>query len=166
MTKLFIQTMGHTPIWVWLVLVVLIIRGVTLMRDSKVSLGKSLIMPTIFIIWGIDKIVTKFDFPIQLSLIYVIFMILGATVSLALYRNKVYYTENGYLMQRGSTIPIIIMLTNFIVKYCLNALLATQPMLYGNFLFNLIYGLISGFTVGLFFGGIIKTIKQNYQIRL
>jgi hypothetical protein len=93
-------------------------------------------------------------------------MILGAIVSLFLYRNKVYYTENGYLMQGGSTIPIIIMLTNFIVKYCLNVLLATQPMLYGNFLFNLIYGLISGFTVGLFFGGIIKTIKQNYQIRL
>lgn len=165
MTELFMQIIAHTPLWVWVVLIILIKRGVALMRDNEVSLGRSLIMPAIFIIWGLDKIATKFNFPIQLAVVYIIFMMLGAIVSLFMYRHKIYYTENGSLIQGGSVFPITIMLTNFIVKYCLNVLLATQPMLYGNFIFNLIYGIISGFTVGLLFGGIIKTIKQKYQIR-
>ena len=58
--NIFGQILSHTPIWVWVILIVLIKRGMALQTDSPVSLAKSFIMPAIFILWGLDTIVTKF----------------------------------------------------------------------------------------------------------
>ncbi|PCS06470.1 membrane protein [Lactococcus plantarum] len=158
------QILSHTPIWVWVILIVLIKRGMALQTDSPVSLAKSFIMPTIFILWGLDTIVTKFHHPLYLLMAYLLCLCLGACVSLYIYRNKRFYIQNTILMQSGSKIPLIIMISNFCIKYCLNVLLSTQPSLYSVFGFNLIYGVISGFTVGLFFGGIIQSFRAKSRL--
>lgn len=158
------QILSHTPIWVWIILIVLIKRGMALQTDSPVSLAKSFIMPVIFILWGLDTIATKFHYPLYLLIAYLLCLVFGACTSLYIYRNKRFYVQNTVLMQSGSKIPLCIMMSNFCIKYCLNVLLSTQPSLYSVFGFNLIYGVISGFTVGLFFGGIIQSFRAKSRL--
>lgn len=162
--NIIVQIISHTPIWVWIILIILVKRGLALQIDSPVSLAKSFIMPAIFILWGLDTIVTKFHYPLYLLIAYLLCLGLGACASLYIYRNKRFYVQNTVLMQSGSKIPLIIMISNFCIKYCLNVLLSTHPSLYNVFGFNLIYGIISGFTVGLFFGGIIKSFLAKSRL--
>ena len=107
---------------------------------------------------------TKFHFPIYLLTTYLLCLVLGACASLYLYRNKRFYVQNTVLMQTGSKIPLCIMMSNFSIKYCLNVLLSTHSSLYSVLSFNITYGIISGFTVGLFWGGIIKSSQAKARL--
>jgi len=162
--NIIVQILSHTPIWVWIVLIILIKRGIALQRDSPISLAKSFIMPAIFILWGLNTIATKFHYPLYLLMIYMLCLSLGACASLYIYRKKRFYIQHTVVMQGGSKIPLFIMMINFCIKYCLNILLSTHPSLYSVFGFNIIYGIISGFTVGLFFGGIIKSAQAKERL--
>ncbi|WP_243690847.1 hypothetical protein [Oenococcus oeni] len=61
--KIIFQIVNKTPFWVWVVLVILIKRGIVLTVESPVSLKRSCTMPVIFIIWGLDTIVNQFGNP-------------------------------------------------------------------------------------------------------
>lgn len=158
------QILSHTPIWVWIILIILIKRGIALQIDSPVSIAKGAIMPAIFILWGLNTIVTQFHYPLYLIVVYCLCLGCSAYTSLYIYRNKRFYVQNSVLMQSGSNIPLSIMMSNFCIKYCLNVLLSMQPSLYSVFGFNIIYGIISGFTVGLFFGGLIKSYQEKMRL--
>ncbi|MGQ2283926.1 hypothetical protein [Leuconostoc pseudomesenteroides] len=48
--EIIFQIIHNTPFWVWVVLLILVKRGTALMHDGPSSLGKSVIMPLIFIV--------------------------------------------------------------------------------------------------------------------
>lgn len=159
--KILFEVIHRTPFWVWVVLLILFRRGMALTTDSPTSLGRSIIMPGIFIIWGLNTIIYQFKHP---ELLLDVYLIPGFLFSYLLYKNIKYHFKNGEMIQQGSFLPLSIMLTNFLVKYTLNVILATNSSLYNNIEFNLLYGCISGFTIGLFFGGIYKTIKAKKRL--
>ncbi len=121
-------------------------------------------MPLVFVIWGLDTVVNKFAFPNKLLSFYLFALILGFLFSYLLYMQRSFYVKKGQLIQAGSILPLVIMLTNFLVKYSLNVILAIHPTLYIQTNFNIFYGIISGFTVGLFFGGIYKTFIAKKKL--
>ncbi|MDC2805140.1 DUF1453 domain-containing protein [Leuconostoc suionicum] len=114
--KILFEVIHRTPFWVWVVLLILFRRGMALTTDSPTSLGRSIIMPGIFIILGLNTIIYQFKHPELLLDVYLI--------------------------------------PGFLFSY----------LLYKNIEFNLLYGCISGFTIGLFFGGIYKTIKAKKRL--
>lgn len=156
-----IQIFTNTPLWVWFILAFLIKKGISATNNKPVHLVKSLIVPFIFILWGLEKVFTRFEFPLMIIMIYLIFILMGVIFSYYLYRNRRFYIKNDILFQTGSCIPLIVMLSNFLVKYILNVSLAVSPHLYNTFSFNVFYGLICGFTVGLFFGNILRILKAR-----
>ncbi|EEI19693.1 hypothetical protein HMPREF0497_1530 [Lentilactobacillus buchneri ATCC 11577] len=162
--KIVFQIIHKTPFWVWVVLVILIKRGTALTVESPVSLKRACIMPAIFIVWGLNTIIYQFGNPNVLLNFYVVSLIPGFFLSYLLYKNQSFYIKNGLLMQEGSIIPLIVMMLNFLIKYFLNVVLATRPILYNDFRFNIFYGCICGFTIGLFFGGIFKTMQVKKQL--
>ncbi|MFT8917238.1 MAG: DUF6622 family protein [Oenococcus sp.] len=165
--QIIFQIIRHTPFWVWIVLFILIKRGRALMTESPVSVGRSCLMPAIFIIWGLNTIVDRFQSPNVLLSFYIGALVPGFLFSYYLYKNRRFHVNHdGLLIQEGSRLPIIIMLSNFLVKYLLNVILATQPGLYANLPFNIFYGCICGFTIGLFFGGIFKSMQAKRQLAL
>lgn len=161
--KFIFEIINNTPFWVWVVLIILIKRGTSLINDSPASIGRSIIMPFIFVIWGLNTVVNKFASPNTLLSFYLVALILGFLFSYLLYMRRSFYVEDGQLIQDGSALPLVIMLTNFLVKYILNVILAIHPVLYTQMNFNIFYGIVSGFTVGLFFGGIYKTLTAKKQ---
>lgn len=159
--RFIFEIINNTPFWVWVVLVILIKRGLSLINDSPASIGRSIIMPFIFVIWGLNTVVNKFASPNTLLSFYLVALILGFLFSYLLYMRRSFYVEDGQLIQEGSALPLVIMLTNFLVKYILNVILAIHPVLYAQMNFNIFYGIVSGFTVGLFFGAFIKRLRQR-----
>lgn len=161
--KFIFEIINNTLFWVWVVLIILIKRGTSLINDSPASIGRSIIVPFIFVIWGLNTVVNKFASPNTLLSFYLVALILGFLFSYLLYMRRSFYVEDGQLIQEGSALPLVIMLTNFLVKYILNVILAIHPVLYTQMNFNIFYGIVSGFTVGLFFGGIYKTLTAKKQ---
>lgn len=162
--EIIFQIIHNTPFWVWIILLILIRRGTALMHDGPTSLKKSVIMPAIFIIWGLNTVLTKFTYSKTILVFYGLSLLFGFLSSYLLYKNRSFYVEKGQLIQTGSILPVTIMLLNFVVKYFLNVLTAMHPALYIELQFNIFYGVISGFTVGLFFGGIYKTFMAKRQM--
>ena len=46
------QIISHAPTWVWVLLVVLVLRGVKALQDRTMSLTRLLLLPVIFLVWG------------------------------------------------------------------------------------------------------------------
>jgi hypothetical protein len=56
-------------------------------------------------------------------------------------------------------------MTNFFAKYLLNVAMAVNPLLYSTLFFNILYSLLSGFSVGLFIGGILQAYKSYSNLK-
>lgn len=160
------EIVSGTPFYVWVILFVLVKRGLKSTKDGELSFSKMLIMPCIFIVWGLDKLLTRFSY-LDISMIfYIIFIAVGILLSYFLYSKyrKLYIKENS-LYRTGSYLPLTIMMINFFVKYLLNVALSVNPLLYGTLSFNIIYSLLSGFSVGLFIGGILQAYNAYSHLK-
>jgi hypothetical protein len=52
------QILIHTPVWVWPLLAYLVWMGIKAMRPRTTAVQRSLIVPAIFIIWGLSGLVS------------------------------------------------------------------------------------------------------------
>ncbi len=52
-----ITVLRHTPIWVWVLLAFLIYRGIMMLRPREVSPSRMLIIPVVFLVWGLTGMV-------------------------------------------------------------------------------------------------------------
>ncbi len=147
-----------TPLYVWVLLGYLLIRGVKATKDSEVSIQKMLIVPSVFILWGIEKIITHFTYLNEAFLLYFMFLMVGAVIGYYLYRKyRPIYSLEGVFYRKGSYLSMCIFLINFGVKYTLNVVMSIHPELIHNLDFTFIYGAACGISVGLFVGGIYQT---------
>ncbi len=160
------EVFSQTPFYVWVIFIYLLKRGIKASRDGELSLPKMFIMPSIFIIWGLEKLLTNFSY-IGISMIfYSICMCFGTLISYYLYsRYRKIYIKDGSLYKTGSYLSITIMMTNFFAKYLLNVAMAVNPLLYSTLFFNILYSLLSGFSVGLFIGGILQSYKSYSNLK-
>lgn len=164
-TSLVSQIIVHTPFWVWVLFVYLIKRGISLTKDGPTYIPKSCIMPGIFIVWGLERVFTVFNYPIASFATYAFSVCTGAFVGFVLYsKTEAYYLKSNQLYRKGSVVPLIVIMTNFMVKYCLNVAIHVQPQLIQWIYFNIGYSVISGFSVGLFIGGIINTTRHKNML--
>jgi hypothetical protein len=46
----------HTPLWVWVLLAYLVWQGVQAMQPRALSIWRALIVPVVFIVWGVSRI--------------------------------------------------------------------------------------------------------------
>ena len=154
-----------TPVYVWVILALLISRAVKATKDSPVSIKRSLLMPAIFIVWGLEKVVIAFAFPIQSLLTYIILLGVGTGVGYLIYSALLKFeVRDGEFIRLGSKVPGVIIIINFIIKYIENVAMAVDTQLLSDLWYNVAYCVISGFTVGLFIGGIINTVKNQKRL--
>lgn len=163
--SVFIKIIENTPFWVWILFAILIRRGIALNHDGAVSLKKSLIVPSIFILWGVERIFFGFSYPLRSFIVYVLVLMVGSYVGYLLYSyTQNFYFSNGIFMRKGSLVQLWVILINFVIKYILNVSINLNPSLLSNSNFNLSYSVIAGFTVGIFLGGIINTVLIRKRV--
>ena len=159
-----VELIKRTPTYVWIILAVLIKRGLSSAKGGMISLPKMMVIPVIFMVWGLEKLLTRFDY-LEIALVfYIVTAGIGTAAAYALYsRFRMVYKKDGVFYRTGTYLPMVIMMINFLVKYISNVALSIVPALYGNLNFNIFYAVISGFSVGLFIGGIYQAFVACRQ---
>lgn len=161
LTEIFLRT----PLWVWILLFILTKRGIAISQERPINLSKMFLVPFIFMIWGLEKMITQFSH-LELCLIsYFLFILPGTLIGYLLYKKyQIFHKQDLVIMRKKCYLPLIIILINFMMKYLLNVTLGISPSFYNDISFNIIYSAISGLSIGLFFGGILYTYYVHKEL--
>jgi hypothetical protein len=145
----------HTPLWAFAVLALLVIFGIQALRARTVSIWRLLIVPAVFIGWGIISIATRTSSPILLAewaAAAAVFGALGWTTTRA--ERLTFDRTNGLVYLPGSILPLIRNLTIFAAKYSLAVAVAVSPAQRQNIIFWDIA--VSGASAGYFLGWLAR----------
>ncbi|MEI7286839.1 DUF6622 family protein [Dickeya dadantii] len=152
----------NTPVWVWLMLLFLIKRGISALQPRQIPLNRLFIVPVLFLIAGLYHL-KGFSFHPTI-LIYMISLILFCIIRISLlWKCPVEYdASSGLISRNGSPFVLILILASFIFKFAMTFLLENNLMLSMDFYFQCLWGAGTGIVTGLSWGGLLYTI---YKIR-
>lgn len=160
------EVLIRTPLWVWILLFILIKRGIAISQERPINLSKMFLVPVIFMMWGLEKIIHKFSHLGYCLISYTIFILPGILIGYLLYKKyQIYFKQDTVIFRKKGYLPLIIILINFFVKYLLNVTLEVSSSSYDDIAFNVMYSAISGLSVGLFFGGILYTFYMQSKLK-
>ncbi|GHU44267.1 hypothetical protein FACS1894111_11260 [Clostridia bacterium] len=160
-----ISIITHIPIYVWVILALLISRIIKSFKGGPVSVKKALLLPAVFIVWGLEKVVTEFSFPVQALAMYVVFAGVGTFLGYLLYSKTLKFEiRNEELFRLGSPVPGVVIILNFAVKFAENMAMAIDTELLHNLTYNMFYCAISGVTIGLFIGNVFNLLANQKKL--
>lgn len=162
---MYAETLRLTPTWVWLLLFFLIYRGVNALRPRQTSLWRTLLVPVIFLIWGVASLQASVQQQLPAYLAFLTFLVVGTLVGWRLWPRHLiatYDAETRQIARCGSPIPLILIGFAFLSKYILAATLANEPVLASTHAFAVLSGSINGLADGLFWG---ITLHQLWPLR-
>jgi len=121
-----IAVLTNTPPWVFALLALLIWQGCMAMRPRSQPLARILIVPAVFFLMGVSRLVLGAR-SIELLLIWLASA--AAFAALALYTGPRLVTvdgETGRIQRPGSVIPLIRNLTVFVLQYAVAVVTAMK----------------------------------------
>ncbi|WP_409159430.1 DUF6622 family protein [Pectobacterium sp. B2J-2] len=156
----------HTPYWVWAVLGYLIYAGIKANQPRRQSLVRMLVVPIIFMVWGISAIFHTSLLPLAAAGGFLLTLIVGLGIGWAWGKTSGAYLPESRVFQRtGSWLPLGLMLLTFCFRFSFSVQLARFPALAHDFTFCLLSGAASGMTAGIFSGVSLRLINQMRKIR-
>ncbi|EJN14761.1 hypothetical protein PMI42_01678 [Bradyrhizobium sp. YR681] len=150
------QVLIHTPLWVWGLLAYLVWQGIKAMQPRTTSIWRALIVPVVFIVWGVSRI----GFGHQDSVWPLVAWIVAALVLLPLgvltpRPFEVDHTS-GQIIRPGSPFGLVRNLIVFASQYAVGVISAIDA---GDRALAIIVGrAISGATAGYFIGSAIALL--------
>jgi len=147
------QLISHTPLYVWALLAFLISRGYQASTDRETSLQRVAIIPLVML--GLSLSGMHTDGPLGDGVWLVWGAGAAAAAALLWTLSSGAITVNraaGTIVQRGSWMPLCLMLAIFVTKYTVAVLSALHPELPQSLPFavgiSLLYGLFNGLFIG------------------
>lgn len=156
------QTLIHTPWWVYLLLVYLIIVGLKASKARVIPFWKIFVLPIIFLSISIQNLATIENIE-YLSIISWIAAILGGSLYgwWQVKRLDIKIDKKNLLIQiPGSWDTLIIIVIIFIAKYYLGYEKATNPVLVEQLNFKVSMLVVSGLCTGLFLGKLLGYMRH------
>lgn len=80
MFEFLIGILTHTPVWVWVLFIFLISRGLNARKPATVTLERLAIIPAIFLIWDIYDLVVYRDLTLATVALWVAGIVAGAAL--------------------------------------------------------------------------------------
>lgn len=127
-----IQILSHTPLYVWAILAFLVWRGVTEMREREIAMPRMFVLPLAMLVLSLHDIARKFG--LDATTLAAWTTAFAAATLLAWRFGGVRVSPGsapGRVRVAGSAIPLVLMLSIFMVKYLTSVLLAVRPDLAG-----------------------------------
>jgi hypothetical protein len=157
------QILIHTPVWVFPLFAYLVWQGIKAMRPRTTTIWRSLIVPLIFIVWGLSRLLSGYQHGIGPLLSWS-----GAALALTpvgLLTAKTFELDHvtGQINRPGSPIPLLRNVTIFALQYTVAVIAAVDPG--GLTVATLIGRAVSGATTGYFLGRTIALLRQ-YRTQL
>ena len=97
-----------TPVWVWILLVFLLSRGIKALKGGTAPLGKLAIVPVVFAVWGIAHLATEQSAGWQSAAAWVLGAVAGLLVGVFIARKTRFTVDR---VQKTVTLPIEIQVT-------------------------------------------------------
>ncbi len=148
-----------TPVWVWILLVFLIARGINALNDREMEVKRLFLLPLIFLFWGGSGVINELAFPHWGMVSMLAGLLIGGSVGWLLWRSgpRLKIKEGTDLIIRpGTPLTLIFIIVAFATKFALIFFLNVEPDLKYAFNFNLMFGLLSGIIDGVFWGGTLN----------
>lgn len=119
----------HTPVWVWVLFVFLVSRGIRARRPATVTLEKLAVIPTIFLLWDIYDLVMYRSLSVTTLSMWFAGILAGAALGYVLIRptavTRVAAPRTLYRQADYTALPF--MMLAFAVKYVLGVMSAIAP---------------------------------------
>lgn len=129
---MLIQILSHTPLYVWVILALLVWRGVVELREREIAMPRMFVLPLVMLILSLHDIARKFGFD---ATAFIAWTAAFAAVALLAWRfGRVRVAPGsapGRVRVAGSVVPLVLMLSIFALKYLTSVLLAVRPDLAG-----------------------------------
>jgi uncharacterized protein YneF (UPF0154 family) len=146
-----------TPIWVWVLLVVLVSRGFKALNSGTAPLSGLAIVPLIFAGWGIAHLVSEplAGWTAVIAWMTALFVGIAGGVFIAS-RTRFIVDPIAYtVMLPGSPLPLLLMIAIFATKFWLGFEMATVTDASSLGIYVLIGAAVSGVVAGVFTGRFI-----------
>ncbi|MFC3226923.1 DUF6622 family protein [Marinibaculum pumilum] len=156
------RILEDTPWWVWVLLVVLVHRGIKALRPTTGPLWRFAIIPVIFLAWGISSLVTDLGLTGLSVGGYLVALIAGIGIGwlmgagLAVRADR----EHGLVEVPGGPSTLILILVIFAVKYTIGVWLGMAPAAAGETWFILVDCGVSGLIAGMFAGRFAQYFRK------
>jgi len=127
--RALIAILGHTPLWVYAVLAVLVVLGVQALRARTLPLWRLLAVPVLFAGWGALSIALRaLDAPAA-GLAWLVFGVAGAAIARATAATDQLRIARagGTVEVPGSALPLVRNIIVFIAKYILSVAIILAP---------------------------------------
>ncbi len=143
-----------TPWWVWVLLVVLVHRGIKALRPTTGPLWRFAIIPVIFLAWGIFTLVTDLGVTALSVGSYLVALLAGIGIGWLMGAGLAVRADraHGLVEVPGGPSTLILILVIFIVKYTIGVWLGMDPAVAGQAWFVLVDCGVSGLIAGMFAG--------------
>lgn len=123
------QTVVHTPVWVWVLFIFLISRGIKARKPATVTLEKLAIIPALFLVWDLYDLLTYRDVTLATCMLWLAGLLSGAAMGYILIpRSAASRAAAPRALHRQpdySALPF--MMLAFAVKYVLGVMNAIAP---------------------------------------
>jgi len=129
MTETLSQILTHTPVWVWVLFIFLIARGVKARKPATVTLEKLAIIPAIFLFWDIYDLVVHRQLTLSTFALWIAGILAGAALGFVLIKRvsttRAAAPRSIHRQADYSALPL--MMLAFLVKYVLGVMTAMSP---------------------------------------
>jgi len=156
------EVLIHTPIWVWVLLALLVSRGLASLRPRDIAPSRALIVPVVFLVWGLTGLIGSRGLGLDLALFVVAlgagFVGGGALASLT--PTPTWRPETGRMAMPGSPVPLAMILIAFAAKYVGNVALAVEDDPAAHAGIATAMTLLGGGFAGLFWGRTLALFRR------
>lgn len=156
-----ISMLSHTPWWVYLIFVLLVIRGIQSLHAQTVPLIRLLIVPLIFISWSLYSIRIRHGLSTNSLGTWFLFACMGALFGLVFLYQRISVDKKNMLVHvPGSVYPLIFFMIFFAIKYSIGLIQVINPQTYHDLSLWIIDLGSSGFISGIFTGRFINILRK------
>ncbi|MDA9436630.1 DUF6622 family protein [Bradyrhizobium sp. CCBAU 51627] len=150
------QIVIHTPFWVWMLLAYLVWQGIKAMQPRKMPIWRALIVPVVFIVWGVSRIGVGHQESAWPLLAWIAAALVLLPVGVLTPRPFDVDHKTGEIIRPGSAFGLIRNLVVFALQYAVGVISAVDA---GDRALAIIVGrAISGATAGYFLGSMIALL--------
>jgi hypothetical protein len=122
------QILSRTPTYVWVILALLVWRGIVEMRERDMPLRRLYVLPLAMLAWGLYDVIAKFGVEAVPLAAWAAGCAASLTWAWTFGTSRILApAEAGQVRVRGSRAPLAAMLGLFVVKYVSSVLLAARP---------------------------------------